>query len=379
MLFPCFATTSKGLESLLATELEELGAESCVAFNAGIGFKASLNSIMKINLNSRLASRVMLQVGFGGYRNEDDIYHIANKVNWSDWFHVGNSIKIATTAINSPLKSLEFITLKVKDAICDYYQSALDTRPNVNKQNPDVRIYNFLTKDTITIYLDTSGEALFKRGYRHHQLEAPLKENLAAGLIQLTNWDKHIPFYDPMCGGGTIITEAISYGLNIAPGLNRYFGFEKLEQFDLDYFEKLKITATSRIDYNAPLKIYAGDISKRAISAMRDNINASGLLKYVKADVSDFLDKKAPEETGILLCNPPYGIRIDEQDNLAHLYPLIGNNLKQNFANWDCYFFSADLRLGKLIRLKPNRKIPLYNGALECRLFEFKMVSGFNR
>jgi putative N6-adenine-specific DNA methylase len=378
-LFTCFATTNRGLENLLQTEIESLGAISCVITNAGIKFEADLNIIMNINLHSRLASRVMLQIAFGGYRYEDDIYNISNKVKWQEWFHVGNSIKVSTTAINSPLKSLEFVTLRVKDAICDYFVNTVDARPNVNKQNPDVRIYNFLTRDTITIYLDTSGEALFKRGFRQHHLEAPIKENLAAGLIKLSNWQNDLPFYDPMCGSGTIVMEAVSIGLNIAPGLNRHFGFEKLEKFDLKYFAQLKQRAEAAINYNTPLKIYASDINYRAITLIKSNLANAKLSKYVKVSQGDFLEQKAPEKNGILLCNPPYGIRLDEQEKLALFYPLLGNHLKQNFSGWDCYFLSNDMNLIKLIRLKVNRKIPLFNGTLDCRLFQFKMVSGFNR
>ncbi len=249
----------------------------------------------------------------------------------------------------------------------------------MNKQNPDVRIYNFLTKDTVTIYLDTSGEALFKRGFRQNHLEAPLKENLAAGLIYLSGWQKDMPFYDPMCGSGTIVMEAISIGLNIAPGLNRRFGFEKLKQFDLNQFKQLKEQANKSIDYNTQLKIYASDISSRAVSLAQSNLKAAKLTKYVQIDQGDFLEQKAPDTNGVLLCNPPYGVRLDEQESLAELYPLLGDQLKRNFSGWDCYFLSGDLRLPKLIRLKVNRKTPVFNGALDCRLFEFKMVSGSNR
>lgn len=378
-MFTCFATTNKGLEELLQTELEQLGANSCKKANAGISFKAKLTDIMRINLHSRLASRIMLQAAFGGYRNEEDIYNLCKKINWQEWFHVGNSLKIKTTAINSPLRSLEFITLKVKDAICDYFVNAVDARPDINKQSPDIRIYNFLTKDTVTVYLDTSGEALFKRGYRKNHMEAPLKENLSAGLIKLTNWQSHMPFYDPMCGSGTLVMEAIAIGLNIAPGLNRRFGFEKLAQFDPNQLAALKKEAQAAINYNTLLKIYAGDINKRAMRTMQDNLAIAGFDKYVTLQQGDFLNQKAPEDNGILLCNPPYGIRLDEQDELARFYPLLGHHLKKNFANWSCYFFSADMSLAKLIHLKPSRKVPLYNGALDCRLFEFKMVSGSNR
>jgi len=378
-VYQCFATTARGLEQLLADELTSFGASKLNTVNAGIQFTASLETIMKANLHSRIASRIMIQVGFGGYRNEEDIYNVAKNIKWDEWLHVGNSIKVSTTAIRSPLKSLEFITLKVKDAICDYFVSKVDARPDVNKQRPDVRIYNFLTEDTITIYLDTSGEALFKRGYRENKLEAPLKENLAAGIIQLANWHPDITLYDPMCGSGTIAIEAISYGLNIAPGLNRSFGFENLEKFDLTLFKELKTKAKQAINYDQKLKIYASDINRRAASVAEDNFKTAGFSKYVKLDYGDFLSKYPPDSTGMLITNPPYGVRLDEQEQLAEFYPKLGDNLKKRFSNWDCYFLTSDLALAKLIHLKPSRKIPVFNGALECRLFEFKMVKGSNR
>ncbi|AUR51431.1 THUMP domain-containing class I SAM-dependent RNA methyltransferase [Aquella oligotrophica] len=379
MLLACFATTVRGLEELLATELKELGAEEIRIVNAGMEFNASLSNIMAMNLNSRLASRIMIRLGYSGYRHEDDIYRLARKIDWLDWFHSGNSIKVATSAIQSPLKSLDFVTLKVKDAICDYFNEKVDSRPDVNKVEPDMRIYNFLTKDTVTIYLDTSGDTLFKRGYRRLKLEAPIRENLASGLIQLSGWQPDQAFYDPMCGSGTLAVEAIGIGLNLAPGLNRNFAFEKLANFDSDNYQRIQALAKKKENRERKLKIYASDINRKAIEIARQNFQQIKLEEYVEFSYGDFLSKKAPAESGVLLTNPPYGVRLEELDRLTELYPQIGNKLKQNFANWNCYFFTADLRMPKLVRLKPSRKIPVYNGALECRLYEFKMVSGSNR
>lgn len=379
MLLACFATTVRGLEELLAAELKELGAEEIKIVNAGMEFNASLSNIMAMNLNSRLASRIMIRLGYSGYRHEDDIYRLARKIDWLDWFHSGNSIKVATSAIQSPLKSLDFVTLKVKDAICDYFNEKVDSRPDVNKLEPDMRIYNFLTKDTVTIYLDTSGDTLFKRGYRRLKLEAPIRENLASGLIQLSGWQPDQAFYDPMCGSGTLAVEAIGIGLNLAPGLNRNFAFEKLANFDADNYQEIQIAAKKKENRERKLKIYASDINRKAIEIARQNFQQIKLEEYVEFSYGDFLSKKAPAESGVLLTNPPYGVRLEELDRLTELYPRIGNTLKQNFANWSCYFFTADLRMPKLLRLKPSRKIPVYNGALECRLYEFKMVSGSNR
>ena len=374
-MFCCFATTSKGLEELLATELANLGAVEIVTANAGVQFNADMSTIMKANLHSRLASRIMLQLVYSGYRNEKDIYNVVSKVNWSEWFSVTSTIKVATNAIRCPLKSLDFVTLTVKDAICDSFVKISGSRPSVGKIDPDMRIYNFLTENTVNVYLDTSGEGLFKRGYRHSKLDAPIKENLAAGLIQLANWDSNTPFYDPMCGSGTIVAEAVSLGLNLAPGLNRHFAFEKFDNFMSAKWQELKSQAKNAIKYDRKLNIYANDINNKAVEITKSNFEQLGILDYVKFDTGDFLSKKAPETNGTLITNPPYGIRQDEQDELTLFYPKLGDHLKSYYANWNCYFFTADLRLAKLIRLKPSKRAVLYNGSLECRLFEFKMVA----
>lgn len=378
-MIACFATTVRGLEQLLADELTALGAENINVVNAGLEFSATIESIMRMNLHSRLASRIMIRLGYSGYRDEDDIYKIAQRIEWDEWFHIGNSIKVSTNAMRCPLKSLDFVTLRVKDAICDYFVDKVDARPNVDKAAPDMRIYVFLDADSATIYLDTSGDTLFKRGYRRLKLEAPIRENLAFGLIKLSGWTPDRPFYDPMCGSGTIVVEAISYGLNIAPGLNRNFAFEKFIGFNADSYQAMRDDAVAAIRQDQKLQIYASDINRTAVEIAKQNFQQIKLDQYVTFSSGDFLTKAAPANNGVLITNPPYGVRLDELDRLAELYPQIGSTLKKQFAGWDCYFFTGDLRLPKLVRLKPSRKIPVYNGAIECRLYEFKMVNGSNR
>ena len=259
------------------------------------------------------------------------------------------------------------------------YVDLVDARPSINKVEPDMRIYNFLTSDTVAIYLDTSGEALFKRGYRKLKLEAPIRENLAFGLIKLSGWQPEQAFYDPMCGSGTLVVEAICYALNIAPGLNRTFAFEKFADIDADLFMQMKEGAKQAINYQKKLQIFASDINKTAIQIAQQNFQQIKLDQYVTFSSGDFLSKMAPATTGVLLTNPPYGIRLDELDRLANLYPQLASHLKQNYAGWECYFFSGDLRLPKLFRLKPKCKTVLFNGAIECRLYGFSMVAGSNR
>lgn len=379
MIYSCFASTNRGLEELFADELRSLGVFEVEILKSGVKFQATLKLIMQINLQSRLGSRVMIELGHGYYNNEKDIYDIAYNISWHDYFSHESTIKVDTNAIASPLKSIEFINLKVKDALCDKFVAFNNERPNVSKINPDMRIYNFLTANTVTIYLDTSGESLFKRGYREHKLEAPLKENLAAGIIALSNWTVDKTFFDPMCGSGTLAIEAICKGLNIAPGLKRKFAFEKLQIFNKQMWQDIKEDAKSKINYSEKLDVYVSDIDNNAIEALKENCQKIDILKYIKYKRINFLDCDAPNNTGVMVTNPPYGIRLDELETMAHMYPLYARHLKQKFTNWNCYFLTADLRMPKLMRLKPNRKIPLYNGALECRLYEFKMVSGSNR
>lgn len=379
MIYSCFASTSRGLEEILASEVRGFGVSDVAITRSGIKFQANLAQIMEVNLQSRIASRVMIELAYGEYHNEADIYDLAYKVSWDKWFSHNETIKVDTSAISSPLNSLSFVNLKVKDAICDKFVAIDNARPDVDKNIPDMRIYNFLTTNTVTIYLDTTGESLFKRGYRGHKLEAPLKENLASGLIKLSSWDHNQTFFDPMCGSGTIVIEAVSMALNMAPGVNRHFAFEKFKNHDKSAYKELKTKAKDLVFRDRKLDIYARDIDNEAIKILEDNCRNLDILKHINYKRANFLEHEAPNNSGVLVTNPPYGIRLEEAEVMADMYPLYASHLKKNFSNWNCHFFTADLRMPKLMRLKPSRKIPLYNGALECRLFEFKMVSGSNR
>jgi putative N6-adenine-specific DNA methylase len=381
-MYYCFATTAKGLEDLLINEIKQYNGNSIIKTNGGVQFNANLETIAALNLHSRIASRFMIQVGFDNYQSEKDIYKVAYNINWEDFFNYNQSIKVVTNAIGSPLKSLNFINLKIKDAICDKFVSKYQKRPDVNKMDPDIRIYTFLTKDTVTIYLDTSGEALFKRGYREDKLDAPLKENLAAGLLDFSNWHYSNTLLDPMCGSGTIVIEAFAKAFNIAPGMNRNFAFEKIRLFKTINFNEYKERASKLINFDKTIAIYASDIDNRCIKLLKDNLSKlinNNASSKIKINCQDFLKYNKPDETGIIIANPPYGVRIEDSEKLKLFYPLLASHLKNNYSNWDCWFLTNDLTMPKLMRLQPNRKIPLFNGALECRFFQFKMVSGSNR
>ena len=377
-----FATCPRGLEAALAAELGALGAKSARAADGGVAFEGRIELAYTINLWSRLASRVLWQVGLSRYRDQQDIYDAALRLNWPQWFAVANTIRVNVTAIRSPLTSLDFITLKIKDAVCDRFRTAVGERPSVDTAAPDVRIHAFLTADTCTFYLDTSGEALFKRGYRTDALEAPLRENLAAGLLKLAGWNAALPLVDPFCGSGTILIEAALMACDMAPGFGRVFGFRRLSWYSADAWGMAREDAARRAEAgraSAATQLHGSDISPSAITAARANVAALGLDPFIHLRLADALTATAPAAAGLIITNPPYGVRLGADEDLPALYAAFADTLKRNFSGWRAYVLCGEMALMKAIRLAPSRKIPLFNGALECRLVEYRLVAGSNR
>lgn len=371
-----FATCPRGLELLLAAELQRLKAETIHVVGGGVQFSGDFSLCYRINLESRIASRVLWQVATNRYRNEDDIYRIAYALPWNDWFEPKGSIRVDVSAIQCPLTSLNFVTLKIKDAVCDKIRRLSGRRPDVDTRQPDIPIQGHLTDRDFTLYLDTTGDPLFKRGRRLVAGDAPLRENLAAGILRLAGWLPGIPLLDPMCGSGTILLEAAHMALDIAPGSGRHFAFEKLKNFDSRRWHELLQQSAARQKPKVPLSIHGSDLSGEAIKSARTNLTAAGLERLVSLKRANVLEISAPAKEGIIVTNPPYGVRIGEQQELAEFYPKLGDALKQKFTGWRVYLLSADMRLPKLIRLSASKRTPLFNGALECRLFEYKMVEG---
>jgi putative N6-adenine-specific DNA methylase len=371
-----FATCPRGLEQVLAAELAALGASGVVAVDGGAAFAGDRALCYAANLESRVASRVLWQVGQARYRSEHDIFDAARALPWARHFDVGRTIRVNVSAIRSPVRSLDFVTLRVKDAVCDVFREQRGSRPDVDTQSPDVRIHAFLTREQATFYLDTSGEALFKRGWRAAGGDAPLRENLAAGILKLTGWVPPTPLLDPMCGSGTLLVEATMMALDVAPGLDRSFGFERLAGYDAGLWRALRDKARARRRRVDRLPIYGSDKSGAALETARENLAALHLTGAVELKQMDVLDGGPPAAGGILVMNPPYGERLGDADELAAFYPRLGNALKQRYAGWTAYILTADLNLARRIGLKATKRTPLYNGALECRLFEYRLVAG---
>ncbi|WP_353327804.1 THUMP domain-containing class I SAM-dependent RNA methyltransferase [Chitiniphilus shinanonensis] len=374
-----FAPCPRGLEQLLADELAAVGAGEVRVVEGGVAFSGEWPLVYRANLHSRIASRILWRLEERAYRSEADLFRMAGRIDWPALFAVNRTIKVGVTAQRSPLRSVDFAALKVKDAICDVFRAATGERPSVDTASPEVRIQLFLTDRTATLYLDTSGEPLFKRGYRQENVEAPLRENLAAGLLQLANWHGDCALLDPMCGSGTFLIEAALLAMKRAPGRDRHFAFERLAPFDAEAWQSIRQEARALELPAPPHPIVGSDRDALSVAAARENLQAAGLTEHVALTVGDILDIPAPATAGVLIANPPYGVRLEDQEALAEFYPLLGDALKRKFSGWRAYLFTADLRLPKLIRLSPSRRLPLYNGALDCRLYEFKLVEGSNR
>jgi putative N6-adenine-specific DNA methylase len=377
--FQFFATCPRGLEALLADELLAQRALKIVVTDGGVSFEGSLDTMYRVNLHSRIATRIMSRVGQGSYATEEDIYKATFKLHWPSWFKVNQTIRVKVTGVKCPLKSLDFVTLRIKDAVCDRFREESALRPSVSVRDPDVRIHAYLTQDQYQLYLDTSGAPLYQRGFRDVSVIAPLRENLAAGIIMLSGWIPGTPFLDPMCGSGTFLIEAAMMAVNQPPGMKRTFGFQKLTSFDEGLWKKIETEAMNKMKPIEFLDIYGSDMDLRAVRVARHNLKVAGLEDVAKVMQSDFVKLEPPTAEGTLVTNPPYGQRIGEDEDLKEVYPVWAKHMKESFGGWNTYFLTADLEMPKDMRLKPSKKTPLYNGALECRLFEIKMVAGSNR
>jgi len=374
-----FASCPRGLESILSDELLDLGAAEIKIVDGGVKFESTTEIMYRANLISRIATRILCRVANGNYKTEDDLYNAALNVKWTNLFDVSHGIKVSTTGVKCPLKSLDFMTLRIKDAVCDQFRSKVNARPNVEIRDPDIRIHLYLEVDYFDLYIDTSGQPLYQRGFRKSSVEAPIRENLAAGILALSGWQPGDPLLDPMCGSGTFLIEAAMIALNQVPGLKRSFGFEHWKDFDPILFNNIKSEYQAQIKPLVFSHIYGSDEDLRAIRVTKSNLAEAGLKIAVELSCKSFSDIVAPTKKGVLITNPPYGVRIGEDEDLAKAYPLWASTMKKKLSGWRTYFLTSDLRMPKLMRLSPSKKTPLYNGALDCRLFEIKMVAGSNR
>ncbi|MFM8609364.1 MAG: class I SAM-dependent RNA methyltransferase [Burkholderiaceae bacterium] len=427
LFLPC----AGGVEEWLAAEVSRIvGAPSAAAAAAeasattvpvravrgGVVLRASWRSAMQLNLHSRLAQRVLVQLAHQPYRGEHDLYDIAAGVAWEAWFTPRQSFKIEVTAQRSPLKSLNFAALRVKDAIADRFRDRSGARPDVDTRSPDVRIYLHLTAEQATLYIDTSGEPLFKRGWREDMGDAPLKETLAAAMIAASGWpddlQRGVPLYDPCCGSGTIAIEAAQVACGIAPGLRRRFGFERLLPFERGVWQGLHEQAQA--SRHAPLApVFGSDVAFRMVDFAQRNAERAGVSQALELRGGDALQRMPPSaQPGVILMNPPYGDRIavagvagqraagqraavqratpqrdagramreDAQgDDGGDFFLQLAAHWKRHYAGWTAWVLTPDIKLPGRMRLKESRRVPMWNGPIECRIFRFDLVAGTAR
>ncbi|QYY25966.1 class I SAM-dependent RNA methyltransferase [Diaphorobacter sp. MNS-0] len=403
LFLPCAA----GVEGYLADEVHSLtglAGQDLLVGRAGVLLRASWRDALRLNLHSRLAQRVLVQLAERPYRNEDDIYAAAADVAWEIWFTPRQSFKVEVTAQHSPLKSLNFAALRVKDAVADRFRAKAGVRPDVQTQWPDVRVHLHLTSDRAQIYIDTSGEPLFKRGWREDKGDAPLKETLAAAMIAATGWDPHgeqpLPLYDPCCGSGTVVIEAAQIACRIAPGLQRRFAFEKLLPHQAHVWSAIKDEAASAVTA-ASVPIFGSDVSHRMVDFAQRNAVRAGVADAVQLRGGDALQRMPPsEQPGVMLLNPPYGERIAaagtagrnarermstvermgretaQTEDGVDFFAQLAAHWKKHYAGWQAWMLTPDLKLPGKMRLKESRRVPLWNGPIECRLFRFDLVAG---
>ena len=368
------AKTLKGLEPLLAKELESLGASKTVIVNRGVDFYGGRALLYRVNLASRLSLRVLLPVLRFEASDTDALYRRVKHYDWS--LHLDNRMTFAVDAVvHSPyFRNSQFVMQRVKDAIADQFKEKTHLRPSVSRDQPELLINAHISDRFVTLSLDSSGGSLHKRGYRTGQVEAPLNEVLAAGMIMLSGWKGDTPFLDPMCGSGTLAIEAALIAASIPPGIFRkHYGFENWKDFDQELLEHVAENLQKETDVNVP--IFARDVDPAAVELTRQQVNQMDLGKIITVEQKDFTIPEILQEGITLVMNPPYGERL-KPDDIESLYGSIGSTLKHYYPGSDAWVLSSSKKALGCIGLKPSAKHILYNGALECTYANYKTFKG---
>ena len=369
-----FATVARGLEDIATQELIDLGARSVQPGFCGVAFTGNQELLYRVNLWARLPFRILMQAAEFACRDADDMYTGVRAIDWSRYLTPDHTLAVTATGKTRQLNHTHFTALQVKNAIIDQQRDRTAKRSNIDTQHPDVQVNVHLYRDRATVSLDSSGSSLHRRGYRPAVGKAPLKESLAAALIYLSGWQPEQAFCDPLCGSGTLPLEAALIGLNRAPGLFRdRFGFESWPDFNAGLWNRLRREAHATQRDMLPVPIVGCDRDSDVIIQARTNAHNCQVPRQVMFSEIDLADIEAPADSGILLCNPPYGERVGKEDDLAAFYKLLGDVLKQRFKGWTAFVLSGNKVLAKSIRLKSSQRIPVFNGALPCQLMRYDL------
>lgn len=373
---PVLVTCARGVATWLADEIRQLGFAVSGAMEAGVRTQASLEECMRLNLELRTAHRVLLQIAELRARDAAMLYAKAAALPWSDWLHATGQLCITSSVENETIRDGRFASLKCKDAIVDALSREHGTRPDSGPDRTGMVVHLHWSGEFATLYLDTSGEPLSRRGYRKIPLDAPMQETLAAACIRASGWSGATPFVNPMCGSGTLAIEAALLALDRPAGaLRRNFGFMHLRGFDERAWKQLLAAAVARPAPAAP-KIVATDIRPAAIEAARQNAELAGVADAIEFQICDFRETPLAPPPGTVMLNPEYGVRMGDEQKLVPVYKAIGDFFKQRCSGYMGYVFTGNLKLAREVGLRSRRRLTFYNGALECRLLEFELYQG---
>ena len=374
MEFELIAKTFMGMETVLAQELTQLGANNVQIGRRMVSFTGDKEMMYRANFQLHTAIRILKPIKHFKSKSADEMYDEVKKIDWSQYIEDGKTFSVDSVVYSEEFRNSRFVTYKVKDAIVDQFREKTGKRPNISVSNPDIRLNIHVAEDDATLSLDSSGESLHRRGYRQESVEAPLNEVLAAGMIFLSGWKGDCDFIDPMCGSGTLLIEAALIAHNMSPGIFRKeYAFEKWTDFDRDLFDSIYNDDSQEREFKH--HIYGYDIDMKAVNTARLNIKAAGLANDVTVEQADFKDFQKPAAPCVMITNPPYGERISTP-NLLGTYKMIGERLKHEFMGNEAWILSYREECFEQIGLKPSIKIPVHNGSLECEFRKYAIFDG---
>jgi putative N6-adenine-specific DNA methylase len=374
--FKMVAKTLFGMEELLAQELRQLGGSSIEIGVRNVSFEGDTGFMYKANLCCRTAIKILKPISAFNIFTEEDLYKKIYEMPWENYMDEKGSLAVNATVFSEVFTHSQYISLKTKDAIVDRFRDRVGERPDVDLDHPTLRINIHIDRNICTVSLDSSGESLHKRGYKVESTLAPINEVLAAGILMLSGWQGQCNFLDPMCGGGTMLTEAAMIACNIPPNLNREeFGFETWPDFDVDLYEKIEEAALAKVR-DFPHKIYGFDTDPVAIHKSKENIKSANLQEFIEVKKQDFFEsEKEGDKSLYIVFNPPYDERISV-DDVEKFYGAIGNTLKRSYLGTQAWMITSNMEALKYVGLRPSRKIKLFNGKLESKLVRYEMYEG---
>ena len=375
-MYEFYLTCPRGLENILHDEIKLLINQKINVDKGGIYFNGNLEDMYRINYHTRIGMNLHYKLFEGYVSNYNDVYKSIYNLKWNNILTYNDTFAIRTKLNSTIIQNQNFCTMRIKDAIVDKIRKNTNKRPSIDKRNPDFYIFIYIKNKKIKVFLNSSGWPLFMRGYRSKIHKAALNESLAAGILDLTNWNKNLSLYDPMCGSGTFLIEAAMKAFNIPPRILRdFYAFKKWKNFDTKLWDKIVTEGKNKIKYSE-INIYGSDLIQQNINLSEDSIRKLSLDKYINLSVNNFNKIKPNENKGIVIINPPYGYRIGDIDKLKILYKNIGDHFKTRFNGFDAYIFTGNLELIKHIGLRTKKRIILKNGTIDCRLVYYPLISG---